>query len=77
VKAITDYMATLQLRGGDHDGEAFKVLPRERRFINGALKQSGDSALTVARGDGKSALVAALACAVVDPDGPLHGPVTT
>ena len=73
MKAIIDYMATLTLKGGDHDGQAFKVLPWERKFINGAFKAPDDSALTVARGDGKSALVAALACAVVDPDGPLHG----
>ena len=46
--------------GGDHDGEAFKVLPWERRFINGAFKTPECSALTVARGDGKNALVALL-----------------
>ena len=33
----------------------------------------GDAALSVGRGNGKSALVAAIATAVVDPSGPLHG----
>ena len=31
MKAIIDYLATLPLVGGDHDGENFKVLPWERR----------------------------------------------
>ena len=67
------YLETLVLRGGDHDSEPFTVLPWELRFIRGAFSTDGDSALSVARGNGKSALVAAIACAVVDPLGPLHG----
>ena len=50
------------------------LLHWERRFLRGAFGQPGDAALTVARGAGKSALVAAVASAVVDPTGPLHGP---
>ena len=72
-RSIVDYLETLVLSGGDHDGCSFQVLPWERRFVMGAFGQPGDAALTVARGDGKSALVAGLACAVVDPAGPLHG----
>ena len=50
------------------------MLPWERRFIRGAFAAgSDDAALSVARGNGKSAVVAGLATAVVDPDGPLHG----
>ena len=67
------YCGTLTLAGGDHDGEPLALLPWERRFIRGAFRASGDAALSVARGNGKTALVAALACAVADPDGPLHG----
>ena len=63
VKAVVYYLGKLTLRGGDHDGQPFKVLSWERKFITGAFKTPGDSALTVARGDGKSALVAALASA--------------
>ena len=70
---IIRYMQTLPLVGGDHDGKLFKVLPWERRFILGAFAQPDDAALTVPRGNGKSAVVAGLACAVVDPAGPLHG----
>ena len=67
------YLQTLVLKGGDHDSEPFCVLPWERRFIKGAFGTDGDSALSVARGNGKSALVAAIAASVVDPSGPLHG----
>ena len=73
MRALIDYIGSLTMTGGDHDGEPFTVLPWERRFIRGAFAQPGDAALTVARGDGKSALVAGLASAVVDPAGPLHG----
>ena len=67
------YLGSLTLAGGDHDGERFTVLPWERRFVRGAFGQPGHAALSVARGNGKSALVAGIAAAVVDPEGPLHG----
>ena len=70
---ILAYLGTLELAGGDHDGEPFEVLPWEKRFVRGAFRTSGDAALTVARGNGKSGLVAGIACAVADPVGPLHG----
>ena len=71
---LVDYLGGLVLAGGDHDGQPFAVLPWERRFVRGAFAVSGPAALSVARGNGKSALVAGIASAVVDPDGPLHGP---
>ena len=50
------------------------MLPWERRFLRGAFGAGVSSAaLSVARGNGKSALVAGIACGVVDPAGPLHG----
>ena len=64
---------SLTLAGGDHDGKPFVVLPWEKRFIFGAWRHPGDVALSVARGNGKSALVAGVASAMVDPRGPLHG----
>ena len=72
--AIIDYLGTLPLVGGDHDGELFEPLPWERRFVRGAFggAKPHDAALSLARGNGKSALVAGLGCAVVDPRGPLH-----
>lgn len=72
LRALVDYLGGLTLSGGDHDGARFEVLGWERRFIRGAFGQPGDAALSLARGNGKSALCAAIACAVVDPAGPLH-----
>ena len=70
---IIAHLAGLTLAGGDHDGEPFCVLPWERRFTRRAFGVRGPAALSVARGNGKSALVAGIATAVVDPAGPLHG----
>ena len=67
------YLGGLTLAGGDHDGAQMVVLPWERRFVRGAFGVKGDAALSVGRGNGKSALVAGIACAVADPAGPLHG----
>ena len=69
---MIEYLRTLTVCGGDRDGELFDALSWERRFMRGVFSRSGDAALSVGRGNGKSALVAGLACAAVDPDGPLH-----
>ena len=71
---LVRYLGGLTLAGGDHDGELFTVLRWEEKFVRGAFGASGPAALSVGRGCGKSALVAGIATAVVDPDGPLHGP---
>ena len=54
-------------------GGAFEVLPWERRFLRGIEATDGDASLSVGRGNGKSAVVAGIAAAVVDPAGPWHG----
>ena len=72
-RSLVSYLEGLTLAGGDHDGEPFTVLPWESRFVLGAFAVSGPAALSVARGNGKSALVAGIATSVVDPGGPLHG----
>lgn len=73
MKPLIAFLSGLTLSGGDHDGAPFTVLPWEARFVRGAFRVPGPAALTVARGCGKSALVAGIATAVADPDGPLHG----
>ena len=73
MRTLIEFLGGLTLAGGDHDGEQFVVLPWQRRFLRGAFRGPGDAGLSVARGNGKSALVAAVACAVVDPVGPLTG----
>ena len=52
----------------------FRPLRWQRKFLSAFEKTRGDVALSVARGNGKTKLVAALACSVIDPRGPLHGP---
>ena len=69
---MIDFLGGLSLSGGDLDGEPLEVWPWESRFIRGAFSRSGDAALTIARGNGKSGLVSGIASAVIDPDGPLH-----
>lgn len=54
------------------DGKPFEVLPWEREFCDLLARESGDVALSVARGNGKTALVAGIATAAVHPFGPLH-----
>lgn len=70
---LIGYLGGLTLSGGDHDGEPLVVLGWEKRLLRGIFRRTGDAAVTVARGNGKSAVVAGIAAAVVDPDGPLHG----
>ena len=72
-RELVAWLGKLTLSGGDLDGQPFTVWPWERRFILGTFGQSGNAALSIARGNGKSAFVAALAAAVVCPGAPLHG----
>ncbi|MCY4468373.1 MAG: terminase large subunit [Thiotrichales bacterium] len=69
---LTDYISGLTVTQGAGAGERIRVLPWQRRFLRGAFTVEGDAALSIARGNGKSTLVAAIACAVVD--GPLRQP---
>ena len=70
---IIEHIAGLKLVGGDRDGEKFDVLPWERNFIRYIFSRPGNGFLSLARGNGKSAIVAAIAECVIDPVGPLHG----
>ena len=72
-RTLSDWLGTLTLSGGDLDGQPFTVWPWERRFLNGTFGQPGNAALSIGRGNGKSALVAGIATAVVIPNAPLHG----
>ena len=70
---VIEYISGLRLVGGDHDGALFQPLGWETRFIRKVFNRTGPAFLSVAKGNGKSALVAAIASSVVDPQGPLHG----
>ena len=70
--SLAGYIEGLTITQGAGTGEPFRLLPWQRRFLRGAFGVEGDSALSISRGNGKSTLVAAIACAVVD--GPLRAP---
>ena len=67
------YLAGLTVSQGRLAGQAFRVLPWQRRFVRGAFAPGTQSAaLSVARGNGKTALLSGIACATLD--GPLMVP---
>ena len=71
--ATIDYIGRLRIGQGRHAGKPFAVLPWQRRFLEGAFAPGvGESALSLARGGGKSTLTAALGCAALN--GPLAQP---
>ena len=67
---LIGYLGGLTISQGRLAGELFVVLPWERRFIRGAFRPGCQSAaLSIARGNGKTALLSGIACATLD--GPL------
>ena len=73
MKGLEPYLAGLAVSQGRRAGEAFTVLPWQRRFIRGAFAPGVQSAaLSVARGNGKTALLSGIAAATLD--GPLMVP---
>ena len=72
-KALLAYLSGLTVTQGRLAGRPFKVLPWQRRFVREAFAPGTKSAaLSVARGNGKTALVAGIACTTLD--GPLAMP---
>ena len=73
VDSLAEFLETLTVSQGPAAGEPFRLLPWERDFLAGAFADDVDTAaLTLGRGNGKSALVAGLAAAAVV--GPLAQP---
>ena len=67
---LNRYISTLRITQGEGTGEPLRLFHWERRFLRGAMKPDvSTAALTVARGNGKTTLSAALAVAALD--GPL------
>ncbi len=70
---LTEYLSALTVTQGRRTGQPFEVLPWQRRFVSGAFKPGVQSAaLSVARGNGKTALLSGIACSTLD--GPLMVP---
>ena len=71
-KQVIDYLTTLKVTQGAGIGQNLDLFGWEKRFLRGALAPGvEESALSVARGNGKTTLVAALAVAA------LAGPLAT
>ena len=67
------YLSDLTITQGREAGESFVVLPWQRRFLRGAFAPGAStSALSVVRGNGKTALLSAVACATLN--GPMMVP---
>ena len=72
-RALARYLGGLTVTQGRLAGDPFRVLPWQARFIRGAFAPGIQSAaLSVGRGNGKSALLSGIACATLD--GPLMVP---
>ncbi|MCY3701497.1 MAG: terminase large subunit [Rhodospirillales bacterium] len=72
-RAVQQYIEGLTIGQGRHAGSPFKVLPFQKRFLNGAFAAGiGEAAWSLARGGGKSTTTAAIGCAALD--GPLAQP---
>ena len=70
---LVSYLESLTVTQGRLAGQPFQVLPWQRRFVSRALKPGTQSAaLSVARGNGKTALLSGIAAATLD--GPLMVP---
>ena len=70
-KRVIRWLQKLTVTEGPRAGEPLKLLPFQRRFIYGLMRNS-EAALTIGRGNGKTTLAAALAAAAVA--GPLVAP---
>ena len=70
MKGLERYLRGLTISQGRLAGRAFEVLPWQRRFVRHAFALGVQSAaLSVGRGNGKSALLSGIAAATLD--GPL------
>ena len=73
MSGLVSYLEGLTVTQGRLAGQPFRVLPWQRRFVRGAFKRGTQSAaLSVARGNGKTALLSGIAAATLD--GPLMVP---
>ena len=73
MKGLVKSLQDSPIGDGDLIGQPFKVLPYQRKFLDGAFKPGILRAgLTLARGGGKSGLASALALDSIRPSGVLH-----
>ena len=64
--ALARYIEGLTVTQGAGLGGPFRLLPWQLKFLRGLARTDGYAALTIGRGNGKTALLAALALAHLD-----------
>ena len=69
---LIEYLEGLTITQGEGAGELIRLFPWQKKFVREAFGQDGDAALSIARGAGKTTLMAGIACAFLD--GPLRQP---
>ena len=70
MSGLVPFLESLTVSQGRLAGQRFTALPWQVRFVRGAFHEGVQSAaLSVARGNGKTSLLSAIACAYLD--GPL------
>ena len=67
---LINYLKGLIISQGECAGKPIHLFPWQKRFIRGAFSSSGDAAISVSRGNGKSAFLAGVATSFLD--GPLR-----
>ena len=73
VGRLLKYLAGLRVSQGRLAGQSLSILPWQRKFVRGAFAPGVQSAaLSVGRGNGKTAFLSGIAAATLD--GPLHVP---
>lgn len=75
IASLIRYLGDLTITQGTGAGQRMILLPWQLRFTKNAFSCEGSAALSIARGNGKTALCSAIACATLD--GPLHQPRAT
>ena len=74
-RRLIAYLEGLEVTQGPLAGQGFEVLPWQRRWLRGTFRPGvTTSALTIARGGGKTTLLAGVGLAAVDDAGPLAVP---
>ena len=58
ISDLTQYLESLSITQGEGAGSRIRLFPWQRRFLKGAFGQNVDSALSIARGAGKTTLMA-------------------
>ena len=67
--ALASYITALKVTQGEGLGSPFRIMPWQRQFLRGLVETDGDCGLSIARGNGKTSMAAAIALAHLD--GPL------